>query len=284
MDFLIVSGLSGAGKSQVAKTLEDLGFYCVDNMPVELIPSFAEISSASQGRFGRIALVTDIRIGQNFDILFQSLDLISAMNCTYKIAFVEARTDVIVRRYKESRRRHPLERDGIERAVELEHELLAPVRSKADYIIDTSALSTGALRQHLIKIFLPSGAKHPMSVTVCSFGFKHGIPQEADLVFDVRFLPNPFHIPELRPLSGLDQPVRDFVMKFPQTAEFLQKLNDMLDYLLPQYFDEGKTGLFVGIGCTGGRHRSVALSEAVGAHLLQTDVVYSVSHRDVKRI
>lgn len=282
MEFLIVSGLSGAGKSQVAKIMEDLGFYCVDNMPVELIPSFAEISLASQGRFDKVVLVTDIRIGQSFDALFKSLDLISAMNCDYKIIFVEARKDIIVRRYKETRRRHPLERDGIERAADLEHELLAPVRAKADYIIDTSALSTGALRQQLIGLFaIPDS--HTLSVTVCSFGFKHGLPQEADLVFDVRFLPNPFHIPELRPHSGLDSPVRDFVMKFPQTKTFLEKLTDMLDYLIPQYFQEGKTGLFIAIGCTGGRHRSVALTEYIGAHFIKTDVFCSVLHRDIKK-
>ncbi len=282
MEFFIVSGLSGAGKSQVAKIFEDLGYYCVDNMPVELIPSFAEISAASQGRFERVVLVTDIRIGQSFDILFNSLDLISAMNCAYKIIFVEARTDIIVRRYKESRRRHPLDRNGVERAVELENELLAPVRDKADYIIDTSAMSTGALRQHLISLFAHPDTR-PLSVTVCSFGYKHGLPQEADLVFDVRFLPNPFHIPELRPHSGLEAPVRDFVMKFPQTAEFLQKLEDMLDYLIPQFFQEGKTGLFVAVGCTGGRHRSVAMAEAVGAHLIKNDVMAAVIHRDINR-
>lgn len=280
MKFFIVSGLSGAGKSQVAKILEDLGFYCVDNMPVELIPAFAEISVASQGRFERVVLVTDIRIGQNFDALFQSLNMIRAMNCDYKIIFVEARKDVIVRRYKETRRRHPLDRRGLEQAVALENELMAPVRAKADYIIDTSALSTGALRQTLIGLFAHPDAR-TLGVTVCSFGFKHGLPQEADLVFDVRFLPNPFHIQELRPHSGLEPPVRDFVMNFPQTSEFLNKLGGLLDFLIPQYFQEGKTGLFVAIGCTGGRHRSVAISEALCAYLIKTDVVCSVIHRDI---
>ncbi len=282
MDLLIVSGLSGAGKSQVARILEDMGHYCVDNMPVELIPPFVEICMASQGRYSRVALVIDVRNGLNFDALFDALARVRAINCNIRILFVEARPDTLVRRFKETRRRHPLDEQGLETAVALEQELLTPVRAQADYIVDTSAMSVGELRLHLHKLFSGKDAV-PLLVTIYSFGFKYGVPQEADLMFDVRFLPNPFHIAELRPLSGLDAAVREYVLRFPMTTELLDKLQDLLDFLLPQYIAEGKTGLVVAIGCTGGRHRSVVVARELYDRLTRMGAHVLIGHRDVNR-
>jgi UPF0042 nucleotide-binding protein len=288
MEFLIISGLSGAGKSMVIRTVEDIGYYAVDNMPVTLIPAFAElyVKSAAQdrGAYERVALVIDIRTGQTFDALFASLSLIRAMNCDYRILFVECKPDVIIRRYKETRRRHPLQKDGepLAEAIAREAALLAPVRDSADKIIDTSQLSSGTLRTHLEGILTGAG-RRPMVVTVMSFGFKYGLPLESDLVFDVRFLPNPFHIAELRALSGLDGPVAEFISRWPQTQEFLTRLKDMTGFLLPQYAEEGKSGLVIAVGCTGGRHRSVMTAKALYDDLRERGHVAVLTHRDITR-
>lgn len=285
MEILIVSGQSGAGKSSVARVLEDCGFYCVDNMPVELLPPFAEMCMASKGRYERVALVTDVRAGQSFDALFTSLSLLRAMNCEYRIMFIESRTDIIVRRYKETRRIHPLAKDGegLESAIEKEYELLSPIRAGADIIINTSSLNSTTLRTHVMELFTQIPSKNNILVDIRSFGFKYGLPTEADIVFDVRFLPNPYHIPELRPFSGIDEPVRHFVLNWPQTGEFNRRILSLMDFLIPQYAEEGKLSVVTAIGCTGGRHRSVVIASILHEHMIEREFRSILTHRDIQR-
>ena len=283
MKFILISGLSGAGKSKAASFLEDMGYYVVDNMPAALIPKFAELCMAGQGQYDRVALVTDIRGGQTFDGLFSALDQLHEMGCDYKILFVEATLETIVKRYKETRRIHPLAKNGrsLAEAVRVERTALEPVRQRAEYIVDTSALSTAKLRGEMLRLFGEGDGAPAMSVSVISFGFKYGIPIEADLVFDVRFLPNPFYIPELGSHTGLDQDVKDFVLEHPVTKEFLVKCMDMLQFLLPHYITEGKHRLVIAIGCTGGAHRSVAIAEYISARLEELGYHTTVNHRDI---
>ena len=285
MDFIIISGLSGAGKSKVASFLEDMGFYVVDNMPAALMPRFAELCLAGQGKYDRVALVNDIRGGQTFDDLFDALGELERMGCAYKILFVEASTDTIIKRYKETRRMHPLARHGrsLAEAVQQEKATLAPVRQRAAYIIDTTALSTAKLRGELLRLFGDGKEERAMTVNVISFGFKYGIPIEADLVFDVRFLPNPFYLAELRHQTGLDEPVRSFLFRYQQTLDFMSHLESLLSFLLPLYLAEGKTVLVIAIGCTGGQHRSVALTRAVAEFVRQKGYPASENHRDMTR-
>ena len=285
MEFVIISGLSGAGKSKTASFLEDAGFYVVDNMPAPLIPRFAELCMAGQGRYDRVALVTDIRGGQTFEGLFDALEELKKMGCAYKILFVEAGVETIINRYKETRRLHPLARDGqsLDEAVRREREALSPVRQRAEYIIDTTALSTAKLRGEVLRLFGSGGPAAGMTVNVISFGFKHGIPIEADLVFDVRFLPNPFYIKELRDQTGLDEPVRSFVFGYQQTRDFMTHLENLLGFLLPQYVAEGKTVLVIAVGCTGGHHRSVAITRALADFVRQKGYTASENHRDMTR-
>ena len=285
MQFIVVSGLSGAGKSKVATNLEDLGFYCVDNMPVEMIPQFAQLCLATKGRFEKVALVTDVRASLSFDVLFQSLDALDKQNLRYSILFVEATTEVLVKRFKETRRLHPLMRDGTPmlEALERERTLLEPVRNRANVIIDTSSLSTGRLRSLLIDMVAGGMHERAMTVSVVSFGFKHGIPLDADLVFDVRFLPNPYYIPELKNKTGLDEEVRSFIFQYQQAKDYLDKLEDLMNFTLPQYMEEGKTDLVVAIGCTGGRHRSVAVAHALSEFIAKRGYSTVLSHRDMAR-
>lgn len=285
MEFVIISGLSGAGKSKAASFMEDTGFYVVDNMPAALIPKFAELCMASPGKYERVALVTDIRGGQTFDGLFEALDALHSMGCQYKILFVEATTETIIKRYKETRRIHPLLRPGetLADAVSQERKDLEPVRRRAEYIIDTSTLSTSKLRGEVLRLFGGDSAVPAMSVNVISFGFKYGIPIEADLVFDVRFLPNPYYVPELRGLTGLDEGVRDYVFSNPQSDEFLKRLSDFVSYLLPRYAEEGKTSLTIAVGCTGGHHRSVAVAHALAQFVAGQGFPVTESHRDMGR-
>lgn len=285
MEFVIVSGLSGAGKSKVASTLEDMGYYVVDNMPVALIPKFAELCMAGPGQYDKVALVTDIRGGQTFDGLFAALDNLYAMGCDYKILFVEATVETIIKRYKETRRTHPLAQNGrsLAEAVRLERGTLEPVRQRAEYIVDTSALSTAKLRGELLRLFGSGDGAPAMSVSVISFGFKYGIPIEADLVFDVRFLPNPYYIAELRDQTGLDAGVRDFVFGYQQTRDFMKHLEGMMGFLLPLYVEEGKTALVIGVGCTGGHHRSVAVTRALADFIKQKGYNATENHRDMTR-
>ena len=252
MQFIIVSGLSGAGKSKAASNLEDLGFYCVDNMPSEMIPQFARLCLATKGRYEKVALVTDVRGSLSFDVLFQSLDELDKMGLRYSIVFMEANTEVLVKRFKETRRLHPLMRDGTPmlEALERERSLLEPIRNRANVILDTSRLSTGALRGKIIDMVAGGVRERAMTVNVLSFGFKYGIPLDADLVFDVRFLPNPYYIPELRDGTGLDEDVRNFVFQYQATKDFVEKLEDLINFTLPQYLEEGKTELVIAIGCT----------------------------------
>lgn len=265
MEFLIISGLSGAGKSRAADMLEDLDYYCVDNMPIALIPKFAQLCMAANDRYQRVALVTDIRERVSFEELFIVLDGLWELGCEYRILFVEAAIPTIVKRYKETRRRHPLATPGtsVEQAIENEIKLLAPVRERADYVINTSNFTLGMLQSELYRLFVGENAQSKLVVNVMSFGFKYGIPIESDLVFDVRFLPNPFYVAELREMTGLDAPVSEFVFRSPETRTFMKKLEELVAFLLPLYVDEGKLSLTVAIGCTGGRHRSVAIAKAL---------------------
>lgn len=285
MQFVIVSGLSGAGKSKAASFMEDLGFYCVDNMPADLIPQFAQLCLATKGRYERVALVTDVRASLTFEGLFKALDSLDQMRLSYTILFVDCDTDVIIKRYKETRRKHPLTRDGsaLRDAVERERTLLEPIRNRANAVINTSVLSTAKLRGEIINLVAGDQRDRAMSVSVVSFGFKHGLPMEADLVFDVRFLPNPHYIPELRPKTGLDSDVRDFVFSYQQTKDFVAKVEELLSICLPSYVDEGKTSLVVAVGCTGGKHRSVAVARELGDYIAKRGYVTDVSHRDMAR-
>ena len=285
MQFVIISGMSGAGKSRAASDLEDLGFYCVDNMPAEMIPQFAQLCLATKGRYEKVALVTDIRASMTFDALFQALQKLDDMHLQYSIYYIEASTAVIIKRYKETRRLHPLMKDGstLENAIARERELLAPVRNRASAIIDTSNLSTGKLRGQLIDLVAGGMREHSMDVRVASFGFKYGIPLEADLVFDVRFLPNPFYVPELKHKTGMDSEVYDYVFSFPQTKTFIDKLEGMLSFLLPLYAEEGKSTLVIAVGCTGGHHRSVSVARCIASYLTALGYPAFENHRDITR-
>lgn len=285
MQFVIVSGLSGAGKSKTASFLEDLGFYCVDNMPADLIPQFAQLCLATKGRYERVALVTDVRGSLTFEGLFKALDGLDQMRLTYTILFIEANTDVIIKRYKETRRKHPLMRDGssLEAAVARERELLEPIRNRANAILNTSALSTAKLKGEIINLVAGDQKDRAMSVSVVSFGFKYGLPMDADLVFDVRFLPNPYYIAELKHKTGLDEEVRDFVFTYQQTKDFVQKVEDLLAFCLPSYVDEGKTNLVIAVGCTGGKHRSVSVANELASFIAKKGYATDVSHRDLAR-
>lgn len=285
MEFIIISGLSGAGKSKTASILEDIGFYVVDNMPAPLIPRFAELCMAGQGKFDRVALVTDIRGGQTFDGLFEALNKLGEIGMACKIVFVEAGTETIIKRYKETRRTHPLSKDGrsLPEAVERERSVLQPVRSRAEFIIDTSALSTAKLRGEVLRLFGDGAAAPAMGVSVISFGFKYGIPIEADLIFDVRFLPNPYYIAELRSQTGMDEPVYSFVFGYQETRDFMTHLENLVGFLLPRYVEEGKTMLVIGVGCTGGQHRSVAVTRALADFIRRKGYTAAENHRDMTR-
>lgn len=285
MEFIIISGLSGAGKSKAASFMEDMGFFCVDNLPAPLIPKFAELGMAGTGEYDRVVLVTDVRSGTNFSALFQSLEALKGMKCPYRILYMDASDDVIIKRYKETRRSHPLaeECDSLEGAIALERRMLAPLRERAEFVVDTSDLSTAKLRGELLRLFGRGSQEGAMTVSVTSFGFKHGLPREADLVFDVRFLPNPYYVQELRPRTGLDDGVRDYVFSSGAAGEFLEKLQDLVGFLLPKYVEEGKTALVVAVGCTGGHHRSVAIAHALAAYIRGRGYPVTESHRDLGR-
>ncbi|MBP3311591.1 MAG: RNase adapter RapZ [Butyricicoccus sp.] len=285
MQFLIVTGMSGAGKSRTVATLEELGYYCVDNLPIALIPQFAEVCFAATERYEKVALVTDVRAGGDFNQLFGSLDSIKAMGCEYSILFLDTETETLIHRYKETRRKHPLMTPGVSMpdAIEKERELLAVVRERADYVVDTTRFSAAALREHLIKIFSEADAGELMQVSVQSFGFKYGIPTEADLVFDVRFLPNPYYEISLREHNGTEKCVRDYVFQDGVADQLMEHLTGMIDFLLPRYAAEGKASLVICIGCTGGKHRSVAITEALTEHINANGGNATAVHRDYQR-
>jgi len=286
MEFLIVSGLSGAGKSTVMSILEDSGYFCVDNLPPVLIPKFAEVCLAGVGSYERVAMVCDIRAGEQFDGLFQAMDVLKAMEFRYKVLFVDADTATIIQRYKETRRSHPLmgEAGSLPKAVERERAAMEPLRRRADYIITTTTLPVRKLRGQVLDMFAPNRkTMNEMSISVTSFGFKYGIPLEADLVFDVRFLPNPFYVAELRPQTGLDKGVADYVFQSPSAQELMEHLRGLMDFLLPHFVEEGKSALVVAVGCTGGRHRSVAVTHALAEYIQSLGYAAGETHRDMTR-
>ena len=284
MEILIISGLSGAGKSKAASFLEDMGFYIVDNMPAAMILKFAEFCAGSSSRYDRVALVYDVRTASSFTELFDVLDKLKTVGAC-RMLFLEAAPETIIKRYKETRRRHPLrgETDSLEEAVRREREMMAPVKERADFVINTSRLSTAQLRGELLRLFGKEGERGAMTVNVTSFGFKYGLPLEADLVLDVRFMPNPFYIEDLRPKTGLDAAISDYVFSFQQTQDFMKRLEDLLAFTLPLYAEEGKTSLTIAVGCTGGHHRSVAVTHALTAFIRQQGYSVTENHRDMSR-
>lgn len=285
MQVVLISGLSGAGKSHAANILEDMGYYCVDNMPVELISKFVEFCLAAGGKYEKVALVTDIRVGDSLDKLSSALDGIRSTGCEIKVIFLEASTDTIIRRYKETRRPHPLMREGevIDAVIRREREKLEPVKAGSDIVIDTTGKSGNVVRGEL-GAFLGSSARYsPMAISVLSFGFKYGLPSEADLVFDVRFLPNPFYVDNLRDKTGLDDEVRDYVFSYEATKDFIGYLIPFLEYLIPHYIEEGKSTLTIGIGCTGGRHRSTSIAAHIADCLRDKGYSPVLTHRDISK-
>lgn len=282
MRFLIVTGLSGAGKTQTVRCLEDIGYYCMDNLPPALIPKFADICYQTGGKIDKIAIVVDIRGGKFFDDLFNSLKNLSDMGYEYEILFLDADDEVLIKRFKESRRNHPLATNGrIITGIAEERSRLEEVKSKANYIIDTSNLTTRQLREELVKIIGDGDNLKSLIINVISFGFKYGIPIDADLVFDVRFLPNPYYITELRKYSGNEDLIKRYVMSWSEAGKFIEKVNDLLDFLIPNYIKEGKSQLVIAIGCTGGRHRSVVIANQIYEYIKRKSHTTLISHRDL---
>lgn len=278
---VIVTGLSGAGKSQALKSLEDLGWFCVDNLPPALLPKLAELGEGSGQRPGRIALGIDLRGGEFFGGTIQALQELESQSYPYQILFLEASDDTLVRRFKETRRRHPLAPEGsVLDAIRRERSELQALRGKATHIVDTTGLTPQQLRREVERLIGAGKEDAGLLVHVVSFGFKLGLPLDADLVFDVRFLPNPHYVKHLQPKTGLDAEVRDYVLNWPVTQKFLQHLHQFLDFLMPQFGSEGKTQAVIAIGCTGGQHRSVAVAEWVAMHLRTLGFTVSVRHRD----
>ncbi len=284
MRCIVVTGMSGAGKSTALKMLEDAGYFCVDNLPALLVPKLGELLVVPGTELNKIALGMDIRSGQGIEDLKQSLEALDQMGIKYEVLFLEASDETLVKRYKETRRSHPLAAGGrVDDGIRREREQMAFLKKRADYLVDTSRMLTRELRAELHKIFVENQAFKNLYITVLSFGFKYGIPGDADLVFDVRFLPNPYYIEELRPKSGNDPEVRDYVMANDTARQFLEKLTDMIRFLIPNYVSEGKTQLVIAIGCTGGKHRSVTLANALYGELAKEEKDYGIriEHRDI---
>ena len=284
MKMVVVTGMSGAGKSTALNVLEDEGYYCVDNMPISLVLKFAELAARQEEGYSNIALGIDIRSGHALTEFADVLDELEDRHYNFKILYLDSSDEVLVKRYKETRRSHPLAKDDrVDKGILLEREQLQFLKLKADYIIDTSQLLTRELKRELEKIFIGDGHYSNLFVTVLSFGFKYGIPADADMVFDVRFLPNPYYIDELKYLTGNDKAIQDYVMGFDITRKFLTKLEDMVDFLLPNYVAEGKNSLVIAIGCTGGKHRSVTLANAISDRIKKTEYGCKVEHRDIEK-
>lgn len=281
---VIITGMSGAGKTQVVRALEDLGYFCVDNLPPMLIPKFAELCSQSAGRVNKIGLVVDIRGREFFDTLMQTLEELEKNNHRYEMLFLEASDETLIRRYKETRRRHPMAPHGrISEGISRERERVDQVRGRATQIIDTSELTTSDLREKITALFASEHEYQRMNITVVSFGFKYGIPLDADMVFDVRFLPNPFYVESLRRKSGMIAEVGDYIWKWPITQQFMEKVTDFVEFLVPNYIKEGKSQLIIAIGCTGGMHRSVFVASKIYESLKQKGYKVNLDHRDVKK-
>ena len=288
MEFVIVTGISGAGKTSALHALEDIGFYCVDNIPPALLSTLYELcEKSSDERMKRAAVVLDVRVGNSFDDFTAAVNKLRKENRAFKILFLDAANDVIIRRFRATRRKHPLFPDSslytIDEAVGIERELFAKLKMSSDYLIDTTFLSSAQLKDRVTTLFIGNEISS-LSVTCMSFGFKYGVPTEADLMFDVRCLPNPFYIEELKYQTGLDAPVRDYVMKWPQTVGVRERIFDFVDYTLPLYKGEGKSMLLIAIGCTGGKHRSVALTQALYDHLSENKNKVAVQHRDIDKV
>lgn len=285
MKLVIVTGMSGAGKTIALKILEDLGFYCVDNLPISLVDRFAELIMESSGDIRNVALGIDIRSGEELPRLSETLDKWSKEHVPYEILFLDASDQILIKRYKETRRKHPLSGAGrIDEGIIKERSRMEFLKEKADYIIDTSQLLTKELRQELEKIFLHDQRYQNLFITVLSFGFKYGIPSDADLVFDVRFLPNPYYVEELRQHTGEEVPVQEYVKRGGTAEVFLEKIYDMLEFLIPNYVAEGKNQLVVAIGCTGGKHRSVTIAREIYNHFsAKEELGVKLEHRDIEK-
>lgn len=286
MRFVIVTGMSGGGKRTAIKMLEDIGFYCVDNLPVPLIEKFIELVETPNAEIQKVALGLDVRTDQNFESTYKSLMQLRANGYHFEILFMDANEETLIKRYKESRRKHPLAmEDGerLEEGIRRERKILQPIKEQSDYIFDSSKLLTRELKVEMDRIFLANEEFNSLMVSVMSFGFKHGIPQDADLVFDVRFLPNPFYLDELKYLTGNDKAVQDYVMQSPDAEAFLEKLMEMLEFLLPGYVKEGKHQLVIAIGCTGGQHRSVTLANELYQRMKNKgNYGLNINHRDIR--
>lgn len=286
MQLVIVTGMSGAGKSRVIDSLEDIGFFCVDNMTPKLIPTFVQILNDSAEQREKVAIVTDVRLGGSFSSLFSALEELNSMECEYRILFIDADNEVILRRYQETRRKHPLskfdESKSLQDIILKEREMLKDVRNISNYVIDTSYMSTSQLKERVATLFFDDVSR-TMKISVLSFGFKYGSPKDSDLVFDVRCLPNPFYVPELKHQTGLDKPVYDYVMGFDEAKGLEPKLLDLVSYLVPLYRSEGKSQLTIAVGCTGGKHRSVVFAEKVYEKIKSDGFNVSVYHRDINR-
>lgn len=284
MNFIIVTGMSGAGKSSAINFFEDMGYYCVDNLPPTLIKSFADLIVSQENKVSKVVLGIDTRGGGLFDDLLTSLDELIELGHTYEIIFFDCSETELIKRYKETRRLHPLAREErVEEGIRKEQKILKNIKEKANHIIDTSYLLPKDTRGILYKIYCEEKAFDSMMITIVSFGFKYGIPIDADLVFDVRFAPNPYYIPDMRPCTGNDQVVRDYVLQFEVTQQFLDKLKDMIDFLVPNYRKEGKNQLVIAIGCTGGKHRSVTIANALYEFLQEKGHTVIKQHRDIEK-
>lgn len=282
--FVIITGLSGAGKTEAIRSFEDMGYFCVDNLPPALLPKFVELCAQPGGKINRIALVIDIRTGEFFDTVSEALDRLGEMGIAYDILFLEAADEVLIRRFKETRRRHPLAPTGsLQEGIAAERARLETLRARVTKLIDTSHLSPHQLKEKIIEGFGTEQDLTGLTIRVLSFGYRFGLPLDADLVFDVRLLPNPHWVEELRPHTGLETNVRDYVLEAPFTRKYLERLTAFVAFMLPGFIKEGKTQLVIAMGCTGGRHRSVALAEALGAFLKAEGYRVTVDHRDVDK-
>lgn len=281
MDFTILTGMSGSGKTQAIRIFEDLGYFCIDNMPPALIPMLAEMLVSVKEKFRNVALVIDVRVG---DMINELLGQVETLKQKYnvKIVFLDTADETLVRRYKETRRNHPLNHpDGLLASIQEERKMLGALRAKADFVVDTSKYSINQLRDRFMEMYNITSVNSMFEIKVVSFGFKHGTPLDADLVFDVRCFPNPFYIPELRDKTGNDKEVQEYVMSFPTAVKFYEKLTDMLKFLIPLYVEEGKKSLMIAIGCTGGHHRSVTMANKLSVFLAELGYDVDTIHRDI---
>lgn len=283
MKITIVTGMSGSGKTRAIRYLEDMGYFCIDNMPPVLIPKFTEMLTIANGKFNNVAIVVDIRVGDMINQLVEQVLSLRKNNYDVKLLFLNADDETLVKRYKETRRSHPLDNSkGLLASIEQERQILSKLLTEADYVIDTTGLKSNDLPEKLKEIF-SSKSSNDFEVNIMSFGFKYGMPLDADLVFDVRCFPNPFYIAELKPKTGNDREVREYVMSFPEAEEFVKKLTEMLDFLIPLYVEEGKSSVTIAMGCTGGKHRSVTMANKLGEHFGRSEYEVNVNHRDIGR-